>query len=196
MAKVIDIDCQCPTYNEVVFPRVDILSNNKDYYMNLDYQTRKKLLHVTMPKNFVFKDTPVENLKSLKKMFEDEYVSSIKTRFLENMFLTGSHFSKKLQEENSTVYHQIYSLLDEHIELVEKIRHLKKNKRERYRKNKKMRLRRERDNWKMNYSTIRGVLPNGKEETFLKIRIPTEAEREEREEMKRNFVQIEIVPRK
>jgi ribosomal protein S8 len=192
MAKVIDIDCQCPTYNEVVFPRVDILSNNKDYYMNLDYQTRKKLLHVTMPKNFVFKDTPVENLKSLKKMFEDEYVSSIKTRFLENMFLTGSHFSKKLQEENSTVYHRIYSLLDEHIELVEKIRHLKKNKRERYRKNKKLRQRKEKQDWKMEYSTIRGVLPNKKEETFLNIRFPTK----ERVEEKRNFVQIEIVPRK
>ena len=89
----------------------------------------------------------------------------------------------------------MYSLLDEHIELIEKIHHFKKNKRERYRRNKNLRLRRERDNWKKNYSTIRGVLPNGKEETFLKIRIPTE-ETEEKEEMTRNLVQIEIVPRK
>ena len=191
-----NMECQCPTYNEVVFPEVRILARNTDYFRSLDYETRVKLLNVKIPRNFVFRDVPVETLKSMKKMFEDEYVKSIKKRFLENMFLTGSHFSKTLQEENSTVYHQIYSLLDDHIELIEKIHHSKKNKRERYRRNKKLRQRRERDNWKMNYSTIRGVLPNGKEETFLKIRIPTEKETEEREEMKRNLVRIEIVPRK
>ena len=185
---------ECPTYNEVVFPGVHI-SNMHNFRIE-DNETRKKLLHVKMPRNFVFKDVPVEILKSLNTMYKDEYLSSIKDRFIENMFLSGSPITKKLHEENSTLYHQLYSLLDDHIELIEKIHHLKKDKRQRYRKNKKMRLRRERDNWKMNYSTIRGVLPNGKEETFLKIRIPTEAETEEREEMKRNLVQIEIVPRK
>lgn len=189
----INMECQCPSYNEVVFPGVHI--PNMKAFRSADHKTRLQMLNVKIPKNFVFKDIPVAVLKSLKTMFEDEYVKSIKTRFIENMFLTGSHFSKNLQEENSTIYHQMYSLLDEHIELIEKIHHFKKNKRERYRRNKNLRLRRERDNWKKNYSTIRGVLPNGKEETFLKIRIPTE-ETEEKEEMTRNLVQIEIVPRK
>ena len=188
------MECQCPSYNEVVFPGVHI--PNMKAFRSADHKTRLQMLNVKIPKNFVFKDIPVAVLKSLKTMFEDEYVKSIKTRFIENMFLTGSHFSKNLQEENSTIYHQMYSLLDEHIELIEKIHHFKKNKRERYRRNKNLRLRRERDNWKMNYSTIRGVLPNGKEETFLKIRIPTEGVEEEKEEMKRNFVQIKIIPRK
>ena len=190
----INMECQGPTYNEVVFPGVHI--PDMKAFRSADHKTRLQMLNVKIPKNFVFKDVPVAVLKFFKTMFEDEYVKSIKTRFIENMFLTGSHFSKNLQEENSTIYHQIYSLLDEHIELIEKIHHSKKNKRERYRRNKKLRQRRERDNWKMNYSTIRGVLPNGKEETFLKIRIPTEKETEEREEMKRNLVRIEIVPRK
>ena len=120
-----NMECQGPTYNEVVFPEVRILARNTDYFRSLDYETRVKLLNVKIPRNFVFKDVSVVALKYMKRMFEDEYVKTIKTRFLENMFLTGSHFSKNIQEENSTVYHQIYSLLDDHIELIEKIHHSK-----------------------------------------------------------------------
>lgn len=134
------IECECPTRNEVVFPKVTVF--NMSTFRNGDYQTQLKQLKVHKPKNFVFKDVPVEKLRSLKSFFEDEYIKSIKERFLENMFLTGTYYRKKQQEENATLFHQLYSLLDDHIRVVEKICDMKKRKRRRYRRNKSMRKRR------------------------------------------------------
>jgi hypothetical protein len=140
-----NMDCTCPTYNEVVFPKVDVghiptfrLGNN---------ERRFKQLHVKKPKNFVFKGASIESLKGLKRLFEDGYITSIKQRFIDNFFLTNTIDMKKVQEENSTLYHQMYSLLDEYIELIEKVSSDKKNKRQRYRRNKAHRERSEKENW-------------------------------------------------
>ena len=47
----INMDCQCPTYNKVVFPQVHI-SRDMKTFKNGDYETGLQMLHVKIPKNF------------------------------------------------------------------------------------------------------------------------------------------------
>ena len=157
-----DNNCDCPTYKEVVFPTVNV--GNIAAFRVSENNRRFKLLHVKKPRNFVFKNASVDSLKSLRKLFEEGYINSIKQRYIENFFLTNTIETKKIQEENSTLYHQMYSLLDEHIELIEKVSSDKKNKRQRYRRNKLERERSEKKNW--NSDPINNI-----ERTLYKIEI-------------------------
>jgi hypothetical protein len=169
-----------PSHNEVVFPKIEIRNFQK--YKEGDYQTRLRELHLTKPRNFVFKDGPVDALKHLRAFFEDLYVESVKNRFIANMFLMDSTETKNVKEKNSALYHQMYSLLEEHIELLEKLRNYKKNKRERYQRNKSEREKNEREKWKSQYSTTRGFLVN-KEDVNIECNRPD-----------KSFFRIEITP--
>lgn len=157
-----DNNCDCPTYQEVVFPTVNV--GNIAAFRVSENNRRFKLLYVKKPRNFVFKNASVDSLKSLRKLFEEGYINSIKQRYIDNFFLTNTIETKKIQEENSTLYHQMYSLLDEHIELIEKVSSDKKNKRQRYRRNKLERERSEKKNW--NSDPINNI-----ERTLYKIEI-------------------------
>lgn len=162
-----------PSYNEVIFPKIEI--RNMEEYRKGDHETRLRQLHLKKPRNFVFKDSPVEALRHLRAFFEDLYVNSVKNRFVENMYLTDSIETKKTKEKISALYHQMYSLLEEHVELLEKLRNFKKNKRERYQRNKSERDRKEKEKWKSQYS-------------------PTHGFQNKEEDIQRNFFHVEISP--
>jgi len=157
-----------PTYKEVVFPKVSILNMNT-LRNGADYKIRMDQLKVEKPRNFPFRNVSIENMKCLKSMIENDYVKSIKNRFVENMFLTEFYDRKLIQEENAAILHQLCSLFDDHIRLLEKIKNMKKNKRHRYQRNKSLRERKENSNGEDIFTSEGG-------------------------DIQRNFFHVEIVP--
>jgi hypothetical protein len=149
------------SYNDVVFPKVSI--SNMSTFRNGNRDTRFRQLSVKKPRNFVFNDVTVANLKNIKNLFEDQYIMSIKERFIQNFFLMNETETRKYQEQNCTLFHQLYSLLEEHILLIEKLQNLKKSKKQRYRRNKREKERKEKEDWKRQYSPTRGLISNNED---------------------------------
>ncbi len=97
-----DNNCDCPTYNEVVFPQVNVGINMATFRAS-DNNRRLKLLHVKKPRNFVFKNASLDSLKSLRKLFEEGYINSI------HILLCKSH-SKLRRAPHRCVFH-VYVVL-------------------------------------------------------------------------------------
>jgi hypothetical protein len=122
---------------EVVFPRV-VVTNHKEF-MYGDVCRRHKFLKVEMPEEYLpYHDAQIGELELMRDAFEENYIDSIKQRFIANFFdkHPRHNFIEKL-EENAVLYYNLFSLCDAYVKNIQRTSESKKSKKQRYRRNKK-----------------------------------------------------------
>ena len=122
---------------EVIFPRV-VVTNHKEF-MYGDVCRRHRFLKVEMPEEYIpYTGAPIEELQVMRDTLEENYIDSIKMRFIANFFdkHPRDDYIEKL-EENAVLYYNLFSLCDAYIKNILQTSESKKSKKQRYRRNKK-----------------------------------------------------------
>lgn len=122
---------------EVCFPKVLVTSHKE--FMYGDPCRRHRFLKVEMPEEYLpYSDAPIEELQAIRDTFQENYIDSIKQRFIVNFFdKHPRHDLTDKLEENAVLYYNLFSLCDAYINNIQRNTESKKSKKQRYRRNKK-----------------------------------------------------------